>query len=313
MKTVRAILIVILGGMLACSGGESASPPPQKAANGNLVAAEAGNMPAPAASAGRGWEERYEPASIQPATSPLPDERKIIRNAELTLEVAAPTESQQDIASVADSLGGFVVTSEFRQSDSRAQSKPAQTVTVVFRIPAARFSEALGRVRQTGGRVLGEKVTGRDVTEEYVDLEARIRAKRALEAQFLEIMKRAAKVSDALEVQSELSGVRTEIEQLEGRRRYLDNQSEMSTITVSLQTPAPVVTSTATGFGDNINQAFGEGIDLAIAIVLGVIRALILFIPILLLVVLPVGLLLRTLIRRRPWFRRPRATAEQEF
>ena len=77
------------------------------------------------------------------------------------------------------------------------------------------------------------------MTEEYIDLEARLRAQRALEAQFLEIMKTANKVSDALEVQRELANVRSEIERVEGRRRFLENQSSLSTIKVVLQTPAP--------------------------------------------------------------------------
>jgi hypothetical protein len=68
---------------------------------------------------------------------------------------------------------------------------------------------------------LSVKTTGQDVTEEYIDLEARLRSKKALEAQFLEIMKQAHKISDALEVQSQIADVRADIERIEGRRRFL--------------------------------------------------------------------------------------------
>src|SRR6185295_6582072 len=102
-----------------------------------------------------------------------------------------------------------------------------------------------------------EKVSGQDVSEEYLDLEARIRSKKALETQFLEIMKQARKVSDALEVQGELADVRTEIERFEGRRRFLENQSTLSTITATLQMPAPLVVATTTGFSHSIKEAFG--------------------------------------------------------
>jgi chromosome segregation ATPase len=75
------------------------------------------------------------------------------------------------------------------------------------------------------------------VTEEYIDLEARLRTQKALEAQFLEIMKQAHKISDALEVQRQIAEVRADIERIEGRRRFLENQSALSTITLMLQTP----------------------------------------------------------------------------
>src|SRR6202011_3293944 len=106
------------------------------------------------------------------------------------------------------------------------------------RVPASQFNASVEEIRHVGGdlsKVRQEKISGQDVTEEYIDVEARIKTKKALEAQFLEIMKQAHKVSDALEVQSELANVRTDIERMEGRRRYLDNQSSLSTISVTLQ------------------------------------------------------------------------------
>ena len=112
-----------------------------------------------------------------------------------------------------------------------------------------------------GGRILHEKSSGQDVTEEYIDLEARIRTKKALEAQFLEIMKQARKISDAMEVQTQLAEVRTEIERLEGRRRFLENQSALSTINITLHTPTPVVAAATRGFVYDLKAAFGDGMD----------------------------------------------------
>jgi hypothetical protein len=226
--------------------------------------------------------------------------RKIIRNAELSIEIEAPKEAQARIASIAESLGGFVVTSEFKQSGSAA-SKPTETVTVVVRVPSSEFNAALEAIRGTGNRVIHEKVTGQDVTEEYIDLEARIRTQKALEGQFLEIMKQARKVEDALEVQRELAEVRSEIERLEGRRRFVDNKSSLSTITVTLQTPAPLVAATTSGFGHDVREAFGDGIDTAVQIVLGLIRFVIVLVPVAVLILLPGWLLLRQLIKRRWW------------
>ena len=222
-------------------------------------------------------------------------ERKIIRNGKLTIESDSPTEGQSKITTIAESMGGFVITSEFKQGGPNA----SETVIITVRVPATQFNEALEKFRTTGNRVLNENVTGQDVTEEFLDLEARVKTQKALEAQFLEIMKQAKNVSDALEVQTQIANVRTEIERMEGRKRYLQNQSSLSTITITLQTPAPIIISTSTtGFGHSIKQAFAEGIDLAANIILGLIRLIIVLIPIALFIFLPLALVLRFMLRR---------------
>ncbi len=171
-----------------------------------------------------------------------------------------------------------------------------------MRVPAAEFDAVVSEIHAVGGRVKEEKITGQDVTEEYIDLEARLRTKKALEAQFIEIMKSARKVSDALEVQSEMAEVRTEIERLEGRRRFLENQSSLSTIKITLQPPAPLISANTSGFLHSLRQAFGEGLDVAAAITLGLIRVAIALIPVLLLILLPIALAVRLLRRRsRRW------------
>jgi len=231
-------------------------------------------------------------------------EHKIIRNAELTIELDAPEEAQRRIAAIAEKHGGFVVNSESRQNDGNAQSAPRTSINVVARVPAAKFGEAVEEIQQAGGSVLHRKITGQDVTEEFIDLEARIRAKHALESQFLEIMKRAQKVSDALEVQSQLAEVRGEIERMEGRRRFLENQAALSTITITLQTPAPIVAATTGGFWHGIKLAFGDGLDTSAEIVLGLIRFVIVMIPVVVLILLPLWLVVRWLRRRVEWPKR---------
>jgi len=223
-------------------------------------------------------------------------ERKIIRNANLTIEVGSPAETQPKIATIAESHQGFVVTTEATQRTDEDRSKPESTVTIVVRVPAAQFNQTIADIRGAGLRVVQEKMTGQDVTEEFMDLEARVKNQKALEAQFIEIMKRAGTVTDALNVQRELANVRTEIEKLEGRRRFLENQSSLSTINVTLQTPTQIVN--ATGFWYNVKSAFADGVDAAAEIILFLIRAFVALLPILLLIILPAGLIARFVVRR---------------
>lgn len=241
-----------------------------------------------------------EPQISEPLVT-APTDRKIIRNGEFAIETKTPTEDQRKLQFIAESLGGFVVTSEFKSSTSR--SDDSTMVNVILRVPSANFQKATDEIVKLGNRVRHQKTTGTDVTAEFVDLEARLRAKKALEAQYFEIMKRASKISDVLEVQEKLTEVRTEIEQHEGRRRYLENQSALSTITISLQTPAPLVAATQTGFWASIKNSFGDGVDVAVAIVLGLVHFVIVALPIFVLLLLPGGLLLRYLWKR---FGRPR-------
>ena len=223
-------------------------------------------------------------------------ERKIIRNANLTVEVTSPADNQRKITSIAELHQGFVVTSEATQRSTEDKGKPEVTINLVVRVPAAQFNQVMEEIRAAATRVIQEKITGQDVTEEFIDLEARIKNQKALEGQFLEIMKRAGKVEDALEVQRQLADVRTEIEKLEGRKRFLENQASLSTINITLQSPTQIVN--AAGFWYSIRSAFSDGVDVAAAIVLFLIRFVIVLVPLLIFIVLPIGLVTRFAIKR---------------
>ena len=317
MKLYTAIAcIAFLLALSACSGNRGANIQRRNAGAGGgarqeTTAQYGANQSAPTETAeevrgvsGESAKPEILTASLMPGDAAQTSqqvvvvERKIIRNAEINLEVASPAEGQHKLGAIAEAHGGFVVTSESRlQGEGGAPT--AEVVTVQMRVPATRFDAAVAEIRAVGSRVRAQKITGKDVTEEFIDLDARLRAQRALEAQFLEIMKRADKVSDALEVQSQLASVRTEIERVEGRRRFLENQAALSTINATLQPPAPLVGANTTGFFHGVRRAFGDGLDTAAEIVLGIISLSIALLPVLLLVVLPFALLWHFILRPR--------------
>jgi hypothetical protein len=228
-------------------------------------------------------------------------ERKVIKNAEITIETDTPAEGQRKIAVIADKHNGFVVISESKQNEAVSQNVASMEVNVVVRVPARQFDTVIAEIRGVGDRAPYDKSWSQDVTEEYIDLEARIRTKKALEAQFMEIMKQARKISEALEVQTQLADVRTEIERLEGRRRFLENQSALSTIKVTLRMPTPAVAAATRGFLYDLKAAFGDGIDFGTGIFLGVIRFVIVMIPLTLFIFAPVWLIFKWTRKRFPW------------
>lgn len=247
--------------------------------------------------AGSKAENQIVKASAESQLPAIPLDRKIIRNGELAIEMDDPVEGQREVNAIAESLGGYVVTSESQQASGDTDRKRI-TVRLTLRVPSSQFAAAVEKIRATGARVLREKVTGQDVTEEFIDIEAHMKAKKALELQFMEIMKRAQKVEDALEVQRQISEVRGEIEQLEGRRRFLENQSSLSTINVSLQPVAPLLANSPTGFGSQLRSAFGDGLSFAMDFVLGLTRIIVALLPIALILGAPAWLLWHFALRR---------------
>ena len=123
---------------------------------------------------------------------------------------------------VAERHGGFVLSTS-THDDRRGRG------SVVLRIPAERFEAAMNDLHDLG-KVTGETISGEDVGQEFVDLQARLRNYSAQEAILLDLMNDAVSVSDTIRVQSELQGVQLEIERLRGRIRYLEDQTSLGTI-----------------------------------------------------------------------------------
>jgi hypothetical protein len=224
--------------------------------------------------------------------------RRVIRTAELSLETDAPEAVGRKVTALAESGGGFVLSSDTARSRA-SDGEEVIEVTVVIRVPEAAFPSTLESLRALGKHVSSEKITGQDVTEEYVDLEARIKAQRAVEDQYLTVLKEAKAIHDILEVEQKLGEVRTEIERAEGRRRFLENQTKLSTLTVHLARHIEAIEATGPGFGNSLRRAGLDAVDVSIAIVNGAIRVLGVLVPVVVLMGAPGWLLVRFLLRRR--------------
>ncbi len=251
--------------------------------------------PAPAAA---GASSSTQAASSAPVPDPAANPRRIIRTGELSLETDAPEAAVQELSSFAEDKGGFVISSDTSRWKD-ADGAETVTTTVVFRVPVAAFDGALAAVRALGSRVASEKVTGQDVTEEYVDLEARVRAQRAVEDQYVRILGDAKTIPDVLAVQQKLGEVRTEIERAEGRRRFLESQTSLSTITVHVARHLEAIETGGPGFGRSLREAMHDSVAVGIAIVNGAIRTAGVLLPVGLFLGVPAWLLLRSWRRRR--------------
>lgn len=165
----------------------------------------------------------------------IPSERMVIRSAYLALVVDDVGASMVQITSLAGAYGGYVVNSDIREDKNRLYA------SISFRVDSTRFNEALQALRSLAVDIRSESTSGEDVTEEYVDLEAKLLTLEASEAQLLELMKQAGTVEEILEVQRELTRTRGEIEQIKGRMQYLEQSAALAYISVSLEQSKLVV------------------------------------------------------------------------
>ncbi len=156
---------------------------------------------------------------------------QIVQTARLRLSIAHESfdDKVDDVHAIVDSYSGFVVNS----TASQGSDKRLVQGSLDLRIPAESYEDALARLRQLG-KVEALEESGQDVSQEFVDLNARIRQLRAVEAQLLELLQQADDVPAALAVQNQLSQVQLDLEQARGRLQYLDNRVSYATISLAM-------------------------------------------------------------------------------
>ncbi|MBI2850060.1 MAG: DUF4349 domain-containing protein [Chloroflexi bacterium] len=231
---ILAVLLLLVAGLAACSPART----PEKGIPSPTVPT-APSFPAPVVvqqegAFGRGGAVAPTPAPAFPPTvitadQQLDAERKIVRTGNVALVVEDVPSAIEQISGMAVSFNGFVVSSNvFGERDRLFGS-------ISIRIAAERFDDAIRALRTLAVDVTNETTNSRDVTEEFVDLSAQLKNLEATEAQLLKILEKAETVEDTLNVQRELSRVRSDIERTKGRLQFLERTSSTSLIDISLQ------------------------------------------------------------------------------
>jgi hypothetical protein len=167
-------------------------------------------------------------APAPPVTQPA----RIVKTGSLDIEVdtRAFGSTVERVTSIAVGLGGYVAES----SASEADGVPSGSITV--RVPAGSFEQLVAGVRALG-EVRSVTTKGTDVTAQFTDLDARLRALTATRDRLYEVLRGARAVGDIIAVQDRITGVQTEIEQLQGQQRLLTDQAGFGTLAVTLAEP----------------------------------------------------------------------------
>ena len=158
-------------------------------------------------------------------------QRKVISTASLSMEVEEVPTVITDVRTIAESLGGFL------EQLSSSGDPERQRANMTIRVPQDRFFTALERIELLG-KVLGQNVGSQDVSEQFIDLEARLKSALREEQSFLSLLEKAESVGDVLAIERELARVRSEIERLQGQLNFLERRVALATISVSLFPPA---------------------------------------------------------------------------
>ena len=188
----------------------------------------------------------------------------VVKTGSLVLEVrdGAYAGTVDRIRVTADGLGGYVAESTTNRSED------ALSGTITVRVPAAQFDDFLDGLHELG-RVESEDVRGADVTAQHTDLEARLASVTATRDRLQTLLGEASNVGDLIMIQDRITGVQTEIEQLQGQLRLLEDQVAMGTLSVSLAEPGAEQVALTTedddgglgGAWDDARRRFGDALE----------------------------------------------------
>jgi hypothetical protein len=288
-----ALLVLAVAFAAGCSSGD------EEGASGSVPEAAVTNGAATGedqAAGGGSTEARGVAVSNElPAAEALPGVGpRIIQTASVRLSVRSGRfqEAVDEARSVVAGLGGFVVSS----SASQGAGRRLVSGTLVVRVPERSYAQAMRRLAEIG-RVEAREESGQDVSQEFVDLQARARHLEAVERQLLELLDRAETVASALAVQSRLNEVQLDLEQTRGRLRFLDDQVTFATISLALHERGPMVAAKDEG-GWGIVDAWETAGHGFVAVVGWIFVGLATAAPILVLLALA-ALLGRAALRRR--------------
>ena len=223
---VPAILLIPL--LAACSGAGSTTSFPAAQGGGSSADLAVGKPLAVGATAPKTGESISNGVPIPQAFDAT---RSVILTANIAMRANEPWTVADRAQSVALGLGGDII------GLSQSGGKDDRVASLTIRVPSERFTEALRQLRALDGDVVSSTVDGKDVTDQFVDLKARLAAKQAEEQRYNALLTRAGTIDEILKIDAALSNVRTQIEQLQGQVNSIASRTQFSTITMTI-TPA---------------------------------------------------------------------------
>ncbi len=184
-------------------------------------------------------------------------ERMVVHTGNLQLVVSDVARALDEIINIANGNGGYVVSSQKWKEGER------NIGTISLRVLAENYDKTIASLRALAVSVISESSSSQDVTQEYVDLDSRLKNLEATETQLLKIMESATATEDILSIQRELTNVRGEIEQIKGRMQYLERTSSTSLIEIRLSEAELVLKFVADKIRPNVDETIHFNAEVA--------------------------------------------------
>jgi hypothetical protein len=214
---------------------------------------------------------------------------KIIRNAAVEFQVKNTDESHERIKSLLAKHNGYF------GNDNSSTSSYRKDHNMIIRVPAKSFDALLADVMQESIYTNYKNISAEDVTDQFVDAEARLKTKKQVEQRYLAILKDAKKVQDILDIEDKLRVIREEIEATEGKLKLLNDQVDYSTINLNIYQNLDYVAQPETGFINSLKEAFINGWRNLVDFFVGIIRLW----PFLIIIAISITLVIRRIRRKR--------------
>jgi len=258
-----AIFSIFLVGCGSGNGDDDAGSLPGREPAGEASSAGAA-LATPVAEADKATRDLAGNADDGGSSPPLTSaslERKIIFHATLDMQAENVQGAFNEVDRIARTSGGFIEKSSlFSRTDDDGEEQPFATLTL--RIPSEQYQDVLAGLRAlTGVEVKREESGANEVTEQYTDLQSRLRNLERSETRYLELLQRANTIQEILTVQERIDGVRLQIERIQGQLKVLDDLVDLATVNVSLEPFPPGKAETAKGGPASPREAFAEAWD----------------------------------------------------
>jgi hypothetical protein len=293
MKKILPFSFVVIASLIlaACASARSSAPTVDNFASGGAAPAM---PPMPAAPS---MEEVAKPASgvadqsitASDSSVPAPSvDRIVIQNAELSIVVSDVQGRMKNIETMAQQMGGYVVSSNLGQNYTRNNVKVPEG-QISIRVPAAKLDDALNQIKNDVVEVQGETRSGQDVTAQYVDLKSRLKNLEAAEAQLNDILKTTTNTDDVVSIFNQLVAYREQIEVIKGQIKYYDEAAALSAVNVRViaaETVQPLVIGKWEPKGVAL-EAIQDLIDFIKGFIDFMIRFVIYYLPVLVLIFAP--------------------------
>jgi len=202
----------------------------------------------------------HEPIAPEEQTPTV--ERKLIKEGMLAFETADLEATKKQLAQAIKKHQGYVASENENNTSSRLNH------TLVIRVPAKHFDAFILDATQGVDHFDTKDIHVKDVTAEFIDVEARLKTKKELEQRYLDLLKKANKVAEILDIEKQIGELRSDIEATEGQLRYLTNQASYSTVNITYYKSIP----TQTAFGNKFKNGFFSGWDHFVWFLVGLVN-----------------------------------------